>query len=72
MKKINLTCCSVFGNSEKIHFFIRYMKGEMKNEEEISFLQQVVGHGIDRDELRDEIYVICMLYRNNFFFVPTF
>ena len=43
-------------------FYIRYMKGEMKGEEEISFLQQVVGNGIDRDELRDEIYVMCRFY----------
>ena len=36
------------------------MRGDMKNEEEISFLQSTVGHGLDREELRDEIYAQCM------------
>lgn len=38
------------------------MKSEMKSEEEVTFLQEVVGQGIDREELRDEIYVICKTY----------
>jgi len=38
----------------------RYMKGEMKNDEEILFLQETVGQGLDREELRDEIYIQCM------------
>ena len=53
-------------------FYIRYMKGEMKGEEDISFLQQVVGNGIDRDELRDEIYVMCRFYWNSRYCIPLF
>ena len=44
----------------------------MKGEEEISFLQQVVGNGIDRDEIRDEIYVMCKFYRNNRYCISLF
>lgn len=35
------------------------MKSEMKYEEEETFLHTVVGYGIERDDLRDEIYVMC-------------
>lgn len=35
------------------------MKSEMKYEEEETFLRTVVSHGLERDELRDEIYVTC-------------
>lgn len=31
----------------------------MKYEEEEVFLRTVVGHGLERDDLRDEIYVMC-------------
>ena len=42
----------------------RYMKGEMKNDEEILFLQETVGQGLDREELRDEIYIQCILFNH--------
>ena len=32
----------------------------MKNDEEITFLQTTVGCGLEREELRDEIYVQAM------------
>ena len=37
------------------------MKSEMKYEEEEIFLRTVVGHGLERDDLRDEIYVMCKM-----------
>jgi len=35
------------------------MKSEMKYEEEETFLHTVIGHGLERDDLRDELYVMC-------------
>ena len=38
------------------------MKSEMKYEEEEIFLRTVVGHGLERDDLRDEIYVAPIIF----------
>ena len=45
------------------NFRNRYMKSEMKFDDEETFMRTVIGHGLERDDLRDEIYVMC----KNFF-----
>ena len=44
---------------DRLILFSRYMKSEMKYEEEETFLQTVISQGLERDDLRDELYVIC-------------
>lgn len=37
------------------------MKGDMSTDEEVKLIQKVVGYGIEGEEIRDEIYVMCKL-----------
>ncbi|XP_068157949.1 LOW QUALITY PROTEIN: unconventional myosin-VIIa [Drosophila tropicalis] len=54
-----LLACNVFRELWK------YMRGELNSERELQSIQYIIGLGIEREELRDEIFVQCMRQTTN-------
>lgn len=38
----------------------KYMRGELSSDRESAAIQAIIARGLDREELRDEIYVQCV------------
>lgn len=43
----------------------KYIRGEFNNDRELAVIQSVIGHALEREELRDEILVQCVRQATN-------
>ncbi|CAG9820976.1 unnamed protein product [Phaedon cochleariae] len=51
--------CSIFRDLNK------YIRGELNGERELQVIQSIVGYALEREELRDEVYVQCIRQGTN-------
>ncbi|KAH8249819.1 hypothetical protein KR038_002247, partial [Drosophila bunnanda] len=54
-----LLACNIFRELWK------YMRGELNTERELQIIQYIIGLGIEREELRDEIFIQCIRQSTN-------
>lgn len=43
----------------------KYIRGELNGERELQVIQSIIGYALERDELRDEIFVQCIRQATN-------
>ncbi|CAH0550688.1 unnamed protein product [Brassicogethes aeneus] len=51
--------CSIFRDLSK------YTRGELNGERELQVIQSIIGYALEREELRDEVFVQCMRQATN-------
>lgn len=56
---INSCCVNIIQDLSK------YTRGDIKQDNEVQIIQTIIGAGINREELRDEIFVQCMRQATN-------
>lgn len=61
----------MIGNHNKVNSLIylqdlnKYIRGELNGERELQVIQSIIGFALEREELRDEIFVQCMRQSTN-------